>query len=343
MGEGRNLALISFTPINAPGGVPRWNRDFKKCFPEAKHFSWWDCPLSKLPDESSEWDKARALNSWLRRAGAIKHDDIVIVDGFWGMGLEDFPNVVSVCHGIWSHLTKEDADAGVKPDFPIHHAVQVGYRKGHLNRGGRLVSVSMFIQHQMDIQWGFESEVINNAIDLDDFKPTFKPHCDWMSIIHGVNDKKNPVKGWDHIEHAKRNSDGAEILSLDEAYKKYGSREDVTKYDVLSWADFVLIPSAFEGNSYFALESLALDVPVVAYDVGLFYEISEKGLHDDVGVILPIGTRHVDNTVIGIEEMMKALHETRPLRPRDVASRYSLQKFHAQWRAYLKKEFDYGT
>ena len=326
------LISISFTSIDSPGGVPRWNRDLKRFFPELIHYSWDDCPFdANVP----EWDKAKTLNAWLRHEKLITKDDIILVDGFWGMGLEDFPNVVSVCHGIWSHRTAEEAEAGMTPDFPLHHAMQVGYRRKHLDSNGRLVAVSKFIASQMRRQWGFESIVINNGVDLERFIPgnRYDDTIECPLIIHGVNDKKNPVKGWDHIEYVKKNVN-AKILSLDEAHVTYGG----DKYSVLSMADFVLIPSSFEGNSYFLLETLACGVPVVAYDIGLMYGL---GIFKQiVGIALRREAYSKEETLNGVRHMLSCCKEE--FDPRSIARLYSLEKFGSEWNSYLNKEFSYG-
>jgi len=205
----------------------------------------------------------------------------------------------------------------------------------------------------MDIQWGFKSTVINNAIDLDKFKP--RKNTDSCTgrgmrplIIHGVNDKHNPVKGWDHIQYLKENID-ADVWSLDEAYAFFKRHDpNVGKYEVLTYADLVVIPSAYEGNSYFALEAMACDIPIVAYDVGLFYEISKmkEGFMSNVGPILLRRLRSKKETLDGVKHALRKSilsgssywdHTS----SRKVAENYSIQKFHEQWKDYLKEEFDY--
>lgn len=343
------IKLITFTGEHASGGVPRWVRDFKSGI-EAESFCWADVAGVVGDGPIPEWERAKILNQWLRITRRVTEDDIIIVDGFWGIGLEELPNVVSCCHGIWSHLIKEEADASKAPDFPIHHAQQVEYRRKHLERGGRLVAVSQFIQHQMEIQWGFASHVINNAIDLEKFKPMRADHgYKRPLIIHGVNDRNNLVKGWPHIHNLIGKVD-AEIWSLDEAHKRmWIEPEKYDKYnDTLAAADYALIPSAYEGNSYFALECLACDVPVIAYDVGLFYEIAKRpeGLMSNAGCLLSRKLRSKEETLAGVKLALRKslLNDTtywEHVSPRGVAKDYSLQNFHQQWRDYLKREFDY--
>lgn len=333
----RNLILTSFTPTDAPGGVPRWNRDIKRFFPEAKHYSWTDVVKDMGRDVNlPEWDRARALNAWLKGKGLVKPDDIILTDGFWGLGLEGFPNVVSVAHGNWSHTTKDDVEKGIPPEFPLHHAVQVDYRRRHLSQGGRIVAVSDFIAHQCDIQWGFKMPVINNGIDTGVFVPAERklPRKRPL-VIHGTTTTN---KGFDHIEILESSLD-ADVLLLDRAAKKLG----LPKYEALAQADIVVHPSAHEGNSYFVAESLSCGIPIVSYDVGLMFETR---LHDEdrkVGVIMDRRERNPQKTVEGVRQALERLREKDPiLDPRGYISNFSIERFGTEWRSYLEREFGYS-
>ncbi len=354
----RRLVTISFTAETSPGGVPRWVRDFKRFFPESVHYSyeWLATQTPMLNCYRHEWEKARDLAAWLVSHRHVGIDDIIIVDGFWGMGWEGFPNVISVAHGIWSHLIKEEADAGIPPDMPLHHAVQVDYRRAHLDRGGRIVAVSEFIARQMTLQWGFPSRVINNGIDLEKFRPfphareLFRDSFDGSLIIHGVNDRSNKNKGADHIDMLAKhvapdwsNSIQGVLLSLDDAYARLAHVDTFSKYDVLSAADLVVIPSGFEGNSYFLLECLACDVPVVAYDVGLPYELKHVlGVGSLVGRILDRCDREPAYTVNEVHSFIND-RERKEVTPRNIATKFSLRRFGDEWTQYLEREFGYAS
>lgn len=338
----RRIVTISFTPLDASGGVPRWNRDFKSGFPEGAvtHYSWWDAlPAVGGKDDHNvpEWDKARVLNQYLIWSKKISKDDIIIVDGFWGLGLEEFPNVISVAHGIWSHQTLEDVEQGKLPDFPLHHSVQVDYRKKHVARGGKIVSVSDFIATEIRKQWSLPSFVINNAIDLSVFSSDLRLQnwCDEKLVIHGVNDPGNENKGWKHVKHLIDSPFDfpADILSLDEAHKKYKFK---SKPEALANADLVVIPSAYEGNSYFCLEALASNVPVIAYNVGLMYKAWGSRDCLDVGTILDRSLRSPEVTRNAVSSFLKEPHE---VNPRRWVSQFSVDNFHEEWRQYLAREF----
>lgn len=339
----RQIVLISFTPLDAGGGVPRWNRDFVAGYPGTVHYSWDDVVkvnpgFAQQGHGVSEWDKAIILNSWLVWGKKVKKDDIIIADGFWGEGLSSQGyNVISVAHGIWSHLTKDDVDAGRQPDFPHHHNAQVKHRQQHLARGGKIVAVSDFIANQMKLQWGFDSTVINNAIDLVRFVPPMgKIKRDRALVIHGVT---NANKGFEHIQAVKEKlGDSADVLLLDDAAKKLG----MEKYAALAQADLVVQPSAYEGNSYFVLETLACDVPIVAYDVGLLHSISSiaqrNGIQACVGTVInrkyrsPAETAKVTKFILD-----SVLRDRSPYNPRKIAELFSIEKFHDDWKNYLEE------
>ncbi len=335
----RDIVLVSFTALNAGGGVPRWNRDFIAGFPDAKHYSYDDLPtLNK--QGFGEWDCARLLGSWLYSTRRVTKNTIVIADGFWGEYLSSLGmNVISVAHGIWSHLTKDDADAGKQPEFPMHHAHQVYHRTSHLKRGGKIVAVSRFIQEQMNLQWGFSSDVINNAIDLEKFRPpSFKAPRERPLVIHGVTTSN---KGFDHIDALEHSLKGvADVLLMDEAARRFCIPTE-EKHRVIGEADLIVQPSAYEGNSYFILEALASDVPVVAYNVGLLNSISaiakENGIQAVIGSVIdrkyrsPAETAKVSRFILD-----SVMRDRSPYNPRQVASLFSIGRFHWEWRKYLE-------
>jgi glycosyltransferase involved in cell wall biosynthesis len=329
-----NVILTSYTQLGAGGGVPRFNRDLIYAIPGGKHYSWFDMlkELNRPDSPIPEWDKARALNGWLKATKKIGKDDIIIADGFWGLGLEDFPNVVSVAHGNWSHTTKDDVEKGIQPEFPYHAAVQLEYRKKMVERGGRIVAVSDFIANQCKLQWGFDFPVINNGIDLKKFTP----------VVGGKSTRKRPViihgtttanKGIDHIELLKKDLN-ADVIQLDEAPTFFG----VPKYPALAQADLVVHPSAHEGNSYFVLEALASGVPIVSYDVGLMYRARKENA--PVGVIMDRSERSKEYTSRETRRALTALNIVGS-DPRGWVSQFSVENFRQNWLNYLAKEFGY--
>lgn len=285
----RRIVTVSYTGLDAGGGVPKFNRDLHGAFPdrECLHFCFMDFPWwhEVHARGETEWGRAMILNEYLIRTRKITSDDVVVADGFWGNGLEHLPFAISHSHGIWSHLTHDDVVAGKAPDMPLHHAAQVVFRRNWTRLGKRLTAVSAFIAEQMRLQWGFETDcVINNGVDTELYRPAVgrTGDIDRPLIVHGVNDPSNANKGWDHIEllrtEARAGRLNAVILSLDEehAWLERVSGRSWAKPYALAQADLVIHPSGYEGNSMFVAEALACGVPVLGYDVGFLWSVRDR-------------------------------------------------------------------
>ena len=373
----RRIVTVSYTGLDAGGGVPKFNRDLHEAFPdrETQHFSWWDFPWHPEADErgETEWGRARLLNEYLVRARKVTSDDVVIADGFWAAGLEHLPLAVSHSHGIWSHLTKEDVDAGKPPDMPYHHLAQVEFRRRWTGMGKHLTAVSDFIAEQMRLQWGFRVDrVINNGVDVKEFfserrDPQLRAdllrrfNCDFIAI-HGVNDPGNANK-WkdengrelvelvdaDHIlkgdgsfnKHPFFVENRCMLICLDHLieFQKIHRPERLRSEMVraaLSDADFVVHPSGYEGNSLFVLETLACGVPIVGYDVGLLYQIQKEGRGRAVGELLPRRERSPEATLGGVSRLLERIRrKDQSLDSRGVALDFSLERFKSEWVSFV--------
>lgn len=338
----RRLVTISFTPLDAGGGVPKFNRDLHAAFIDRDciHYSWWDFPWAMEMDGLPEWEKARTLNHYLVQTRRLTRDDVVVADGFWAEGLNHLPLAISHSHGIWGHVTKEDVDRGVKPENPIHHAVQIEFRRRWIEQGKHITAVSAFIADQMFRQWGFlVDRVINNGVDTDIFRPSERSSdLNDPLFIHGINDPGNLNKGWDHIVALKKAFPDCHILSLDDAQKLLNGRpyvgEPWTKPEALAVADLVIHPSGYEGNSMFVAEAMACGVPVVGYDVGFLWSIRGR----DVGYVMPRTKRSPEVTVAFVQQALDEASSVMGPRCRDAALEcLSIKRFRADWRSYVEE------
>ncbi len=338
----RRLITVSYTGLQAGGGVPKFNRDIHyAAFADrpTKHFCWEDFPWHPEIDArgETEWGRARTLNEYLVRSRLITSDDVVIADGFWAAGLEHLPLAISHSHGIWSHLTLADVQAGKQPDMPYHHAAQVAFRQRWKGLGKSLTSVSDFIADQLKLQWGLTVDrVINNGVDTAHWAPRdYEVSRTRPVIIHGVNDPSNVNKGWDHIQVLK-NSIDADILSLDEACSFFSS----THRFALAQADLVVHPSGYEGNSMFVAEALSCGVPFLGYDVGFAYWISRNvDWHGRIGAVVSRTNRSPETTLAWTRHLLEELQthgKTLRSNARNVAVKnLSLDQFCSGWRDFV--------
>lgn len=329
------VVTVSYTPLDAGGGVPRFNRDIHSTFPGAVHYSWWDVAEALKVDPNSqqlpEWEKAGVLNQWLTKTGRVTASDVVIADGFWADGLQHLPFCISHQHGNWSHTTFEDVQKGIPPEFPVHAQMQLNFRKRYLACGRKLTTVSTFIADQMWLQWGFPSKVISNGIDCEEFRPAGNRVDRRRPIVIHFTTTVN--KGFDHIEAAKSNVD-ADVWLLDEAEQRLG----IAKYEALAQADLVVHPSAHEGNSFAVLETLACGVPIVAYNVGLLHLAYEEGRYADFGLIMDRAVRSPDFTALMVSEQLP-YHSQWKMRCRTNARKYAMRHdvdtFRKNWQEYV--------
>jgi glycosyltransferase involved in cell wall biosynthesis len=298
---------------------------------------------------SAEDERARVLSHHLFKRNLVDRDDVIIADGFWCGDLAMFGcrRVISVAHGIWGHVTHDDVLAGRAPENPQLHSAQIIHRLAHRSRGLPIVAVSHFIADQMRLQWGIESTVINNAVDPAEIVATDYAK-EWVEqkfagkflIIHGVNDLSNLNKGGEHLKAVEgtlnmETFDGIshiKIMSLDRCVD--GVTGDVLDFKnaVLQRANAAVIPSNFEGNSYFFLELLTSGKPIVAYDVGLAYAIKQEGFAPTVGELIDRRERNPMRTAEGARSLLKRICEKdRVLDPGRYIERVSFERFKSQW------------
>ena len=331
----RRIVTISYTGLNAGGGVPKFNRDLHSAFSDREciHFCFDDFfKGSSIAQDSpnAEWERAKILNAWLINRKFISKDDVIIADGFWADGLQHLPYAISHSHGIWGHITFADVLAGKQPENTLLHAAQINFRRRWTQLKKPLTAVSEFIAYEMMQQWGFESHVINNGVDTEVWKPgTIYVGSDNRIIVHGVNDRGNVNKGFDHI--SKLMTLDVSVLSLDD----FSSMCSCSKQDAMAGATIIVHPSGFEGNSMFVAEALASGTPIIGYNVGFLWSVKQEYSYP----VSSLDNRSPENTVKAVKNLLNNESEIVRLGKlgREIAvEKLSIDRFNKEWRSYVE-------
>ncbi len=343
----RRIVTISYTGLDAGGGVPAFNRALHSAFPDRScdHFCWTDVPDG--PSFLPEWEKALVLNRYLVGSKQITRDDVVVADGFWANGLERFPFAISHSHGIWGHVTAEDVASGKQPENLTLHNQQIAFRRRWREMNKSIAAVSDFIASEMQIQWGFVVDrVIDNGVDGSVWRPlpSWGGPRERPIIVHGINDRGNVNKGWDHIGLLERELN-ADVCSLDELSARLGDDKPTS----LATADLFVHPSGFEGNSMMVAEALSCGLPIVGYNVGYLWKLWRDAGEAlaPVGEILNRNDRSPQTTLDACRRVLgrlerettydhSGLHHMGTC-SRMIADRYlSIEKFRSSWRDYVQ-------
>jgi len=245
------------------GGVEAFSSYLKEVIPEMELFSWLDFNDWLATPDIPDFERASMLNTYLLEVGGIDEETIVIVDGYWGLGLEGkVARLISVCHGsLYGRFIQSQI-------YPWGGVVDMEEVEAQLYmfKNSEVVSVSSE-SHLELLKAGVPgSTVIRHGVPLDKFMPYQKKRDVWM---HAATSAR---KGADLLHHiAAEVGEGFSIEAMNERSgipKKKSMR--------LSQAKALIAPTRHEGNSYLLLEALASGTPLLTYQTGLACEMDER-------------------------------------------------------------------
>lgn len=276
--------------------------------------------LPNWADWQSEHDfeKAKALSHWLWESGAVKENDVVVFDGYWGIGLVDKPvRAISVCHGsyIGTMIQMDKYPWQGEPYLPFHAQYQEATWK---DPNCEVVAVSPRAAQELHDLYGVESTVILNGVDLEVYKPMPERHQDGL-VLHAAT---GPRKGIDIMgEIAGFLKEGLRLEFLQ-------ANEPSFESEARRWSEgsLAVFPTRYEGCAYAGIECAACGVPQVHYATGQACSYDNRvGLVVDDLNSLPIAHH--------LNEMSDHLDD---YNPHEWAREFAdYERFAREWRNYL--------
>jgi len=342
-GSMSHAVIVSPDPRNAAGGVERM------------------CVLLARVLEADEWTvdivgPAHEPARWLARVGAgylasslsatrvarKLRPDLLVTNGFLGMGVPGGPPRVHVYHGTMVGGTRGDS-TGLSRAERARRIFGGGLSEAIAGRGATVVCVSDLAAEEVRRFYGVRTDaVIPNGIDTTVFRPRGRAesrlrlglaeagrYCLFVGRMqHG--------KGADLLEPASREA-GYELMIAGTGgapgARHLGVLDPESLADAYSAADCVLFPSRYEACSYVVLEALACGVPLLTTEVGWmptflralpqYKALCVRPTHDDI--VTRLG-QLVDMTT---DELTSKAREW-------VVEHNSLERYAEHWRELLK-------
>lgn len=244
------------------GGVEKFAWYLNKAIPDLQVVAFEDHPEWIKNGGLPDYRKAELLNKWLLESGTVGASDTVIVDGYWGLGLEGrVDRLISVCHGSYAGRYIQSL---IYPWGEVVAEVEMNAQKEMWDAHGvEIVAVGKESAQELHtIGVTNDITVIYHGIDLD----VYKPGSDRVCKMHAAT---SPRKGADLI--SLLNKEGYEIEFMSE---RSGRFEREAKR--LGEAIVLVAPTRHEGNSYLLIEALACNTPLLTYATGLATEMDDR-------------------------------------------------------------------
>lgn len=296
------------------GGVAKFGWYLQQAVRNLHGFAWEDLPdWQEYELKSQDWDKAPLLNAWLLKEGHIDKDTTVIVDGFWGLGLEGkVYRLISVCHGSFAGAMVEHMKNPWDNGFLLGQSVR--HQEAFWRDSGcEIVTVSHNVDWELTRLSGVEASVIiQHGIDMDIFHPA--PPLPEPGLILEVTGG-HPAKGSMIIE---------ELRGMGYNIEPFGVTSGDLKEEAERWssATVALFPSHYEGCSYALIEAMSRGCNPVSYLTGL-----ARDLPSECGEF--IDDYSVEAFAHAIDRALLSGYEGLP------SSNWDFDVFAARWAYYL--------
>jgi glycosyltransferase involved in cell wall biosynthesis len=242
------------------GGVEKFGMYLHRAVPKVMLISWSDYPKWVGLDEERDYDKASILNDYLLSEGILGEKSTVVVDGYWGLGLQGkVKRLISVVHGTYfGRFIQSQIYPWGETVFMDHSEAQIELWNHDQTE---VVAVSDETAKELrncTIKTDFPT--IRHGIDLEVFRPM---GLERKGFMHAATSAR---KGLDVIMAMQKH--GCIISPMNE---RSGHMErEAKRFNQFRW---LVSPTRHEGNAYLLLESLACGTPVITYPTGIAPEL----------------------------------------------------------------------
>lgn len=342
----RIAILTPYSYSDYAGGIEVFNAQLAACFPGAEIFALprrgmrglrWSLDSVGLEHPLRAWRVARSFVDAHRR----RPFELAICNGLYGWPLAAFPPDI--------------------PSIQVYHYTLVGLaRKGIAERGVRahmehvegafdrvaaraksIVAVARGVLEEVRRFYHQDGTVIPNGVDLGLFTPRDRLACRSelglspdarVGIFVG---RAEHAKGFDLVREIAGRSPDIDFLLVGECpdlpgrvtVRRHVPHDQMPK--LYSAADFLLLPSRYEGFNLTVLEALACGLPILVSRAAYALEEDPRGL----GVV--VGSADPEAYLAALDQL-PSITDGRAERQR-VAARYGVARFQEAWRGLVQR------
>ncbi len=288
--------------------------------------AWEDFPGHAYYEDRPNPDKADLLGRWIDGPAFGVAYDVVVSDGYWGIGVSSKP-VVPVVHGTWAEF---HARMGLRPTLEVA-------RQGEAFNAPNAFPVACSPAAAREVKRHHGRTVaatIPHGIDLGAYCPPLQPlppGPPWIVLEAAGRNEKKGARIIPEIRHCL----GAEYAV---EYLAAGLGQEP---DAFRRGHMFLHPTRHEGNAYACLEAAGTGLPIVTTRAGLFEDVAwDADGRTQVGYTLPITAtpEHFAQAIRKVTMTLRPHFQGLPFRPREWAlANCNMTDFGNQWDAFLRQ------
>jgi glycosyltransferase involved in cell wall biosynthesis len=341
------VALLSFYSFEqVKGGTELFSEHLKRAFPELEVICYRDFGHTGLPNlDRLNLEQPRmglALSRYLRRQMARKDYDLVICNSTAGWWLSVRPPGVPMMNVF--HYTSIGLSEGTLRGTPgyLPSRYMLPLFEKMAAKGKNNIAVSTKVHRELTENYHIRSAVIENAVDLDKFRPLDRMECrEKLGIDHEgplaiFVGRADHTKGFELVREIACRRENMKVLCVTSGQvegKNLIVRRNISN-DLMPLhycaADLMLFPSRYESFGFAPLEAMACDVPVVASRTGLMEDL------DDPRVGEIVARHRLEDYESAIDRVLASPSHPRRL----VGERYSLDRFVREYREEARRIMD---